>query len=138
MRSALKFDSVEFLGTFLKPRNIKLIILFEHQAIAKTIFIHLQHRKSSCDRFQLGLVLFSSPYRFYHPILKYRRVVKNFIRLYLRKSSCDWIDSRQTLFKQKKHIEKILLSFNFLANFNCFLWHTPRQLLLMGCRRGQR
>ena len=45
VRSALKFDSFDIFSTFL--RNIKLIISFEHQAMAKRNLIRQQLRKSS-------------------------------------------------------------------------------------------
>ena len=59
-------------------------------------FIRLQLWQTSYDRFQSGLVLFSSPYLpnkrvridFINRIPGYSKVVKNFIRLYLRKYSC--------------------------------------------------
>ena len=42
VRSASKFQSFDFLYTFLKLRNIKMIILCGHQDIANTTLIPLQ------------------------------------------------------------------------------------------------
>ena len=48
------------MSTYLKLRNIKLVISFEHQEMARITFIRLQLRKSSCDRVQSGLVISSN------------------------------------------------------------------------------
>ena len=64
--------------------------------MARRTFIRLQLRKSSCDRVQSVLVLFSSPYlknkkslnRFHQTVPEIQQSLKNFIRLQLRKPSC--------------------------------------------------
>ena len=73
------------MSTYIKLRNIKLVISFEHQVVARRTFIRLQLRKSSCDRVQLVLVLYSSPYLWnkksfnrFHRLPKFRFTVYTF------------------------------------------------------------
>ena len=103
LRSPSKFYSFDFLSTFLTLINIKLNILFKHQDMVKRTFIRLQLRKSSYDRVQSGLMIFSSLY------LKKTRIdsIKR-MRYRIRESSCDRVEflavlipDIHTSFKQK-------------------------------------
>ena len=92
-------------------------------------FICFQLRKSSCDRVQPGLVVFSSSCNifiikkvwidFIKRCPRYSKVVKNFIRLYLRKSSCVRVENFGTSISGMCVSNK-KTAFNYLYPFSSF------------------
>ena len=72
----IKITQFDFLITFLKQENIKMIILFGHQNMPKGSFIRLQ-----CCFLVHILKIKQTRIDFIDLSPSYRKVVKNFIRL---------------------------------------------------------